>query len=177
MAGSAFNFGIPKLPWINGRDLAGIVIKTATPSAAASHLQVGDVVLVPSTDYRDIRKAAFQEYAIATHFNAARVPPNVSIVGAASVGVAFVAAAFSLGVSLGLDFGRARNPHARGPDLLRVLRDIDTDTPGDIPPDVRAECFSIDAAERARPGDWLAIWGGKFFYVHGCSVIAARLTD
>ncbi|KAF7596214.1 hypothetical protein BBP40_002746 [Aspergillus hancockii] len=151
--GPAFNFAIPSLPWINGRDLAGVVVK-ANP---ASRVQEGDIVLVPSTDYRDIRKAAFQEYAIATHFNAARIPPTHSIYASASLGVAFVASALALGVSLGLDF--SLTPACPGPSLTEVVREIDSDT---IPADIREECYSgLSEIERVRPGDWIAIWGAS----------------
>ncbi|GMF80787.1 unnamed protein product [Aspergillus oryzae] len=126
----AFNFGIPSLPWVNGRDLAGVVVK----ADRSSRVQEGDIVLVPSTDYRDIRKAAFQEYAIATHFNAARIPPTQSIHASASLGVAYVASALALGVSLGLDFSHASA--CPGPDLTEVVRQLDTDT---IPADIRDE--------------------------------------
>ncbi|KAE8381576.1 chaperonin 10-like protein [Aspergillus bertholletiae] len=151
--GPAFNFGIPSLPWVNGRDLAGIVVK----ADKSSRVREGDVVLVPSTDYRDIRKAAFQEYAIATHFNAARIPPTQSIHASASLGVAFVASALALGVSLGLNFSHASA--CPGPDLTDVVRRLDTDT---IPSDIRAECYSGHSqSEKLKPGDWIAIWGAS----------------
>ncbi|KAL5045246.1 hypothetical protein BDW71DRAFT_208583 [Aspergillus fruticulosus] len=69
----AFNFGIPGLPWVFGSDLAGIVVRTSPSHSPCSRIQLGDVVLVPSTDYRDIRKAAFQENAVASHYNAAKI--------------------------------------------------------------------------------------------------------
>lgn len=151
----AFNFGIPSLPWVFGRDLAGTVIKS---SSSSTRLQIGDVVLVPSTDYRDIRKAAFQEYAVTTHYNAAKIPPTTSIYGGASLGVAYVAAALALGVSFGLDFGLAQN--VPGPDLRGFLKDVN---PQDIPEDVRPECLpsSEAGAERVHSGDWIAIWGAS----------------
>ncbi|EED21379.1 oxidoreductase, zinc-binding dehydrogenase family, putative [Talaromyces stipitatus ATCC 10500] len=151
----AFNFGIPSLPWVFGRDLAGKVIKT---SSSSSRLQVGDLVLVPSTDYRDIRKAAFQEYAVTTHYNAAKIPPTTSIHGGASIGVAYVAAALALGVSFGLDFGLARS--VPGPDLRTILKSVNAQ---DIPEDVRPECLpsSEAGAERVKKGDWIAIWGAS----------------
>ncbi|KAJ5320010.1 hypothetical protein N7508_000293 [Penicillium antarcticum] len=152
--GPAFNFGIPSLPWINGRDLAGLVLQVPKGS---SRLKVGDIVLVPSTDYRDIRKAAFQEYAIATDFNAARIPASTSIHAASSVGVAYVAAALALGVSFGLDFSLIKK--APGPNLLNIIHQLDKD---DIPDDIREECFaSFLDSEKPQPGEWIAIWGAS----------------
>lgn len=154
----AFNFGIPSLPWVNGRDLAGIVVE----ADASARVKQGDLVLVPSTDYRDIRKAAFQEYAVATHFNAARIPSTGCVHASASLGVAFVASVLALGVSLGLDLSRA-SPYP-GPNLVEVVHWIDRDK---IPLDIQGECFkSADEAERPQKGDWIAIWGGE------CSTIA-----
>lgn len=126
-----------------------------------SRLRVGDIVLVPSTDYRDIRKAAFQEYAITTHFNAARIPSTTSIHASASVGVAFVAAALALGVSFGVDFSTiSQSP---GPDLVKVVNQLKRN---DIPEDIRDECFSSTReTERPQRGEWLAIWGGMLIFV------------
>ena len=36
-----YNFGLPSFPWINGRDFAGIVVKT---SKGTSRIKAGDVV-------------------------------------------------------------------------------------------------------------------------------------
>lgn len=155
---SAFNFGIPSLPWVFGRDLAGKVIKA---SSSSSRVQNGDIVLVPSTDYRDIRKAAFQEYAVTTHYNAAKIPPTTSIHGGASIGVAYVAAALALGVSFGLDFGLAQS--VPGPDLRNILKGVNAQ---EIPEDIRSECLSSSEveADRVQKGDWIAIWGGTYSF-------------
>ncbi|KAL1885679.1 hypothetical protein Plec18167_001174 [Paecilomyces lecythidis] len=151
----AFNFGIPALPWINGRDFAGVVVQVSNES---SRVRAGDIVLVPSTDYRDIRKAAFQEYAVATHYNAARIPSTTSINEAASLGVAFVASTLALGVSFGLDFSTISGG-AKGPNLPQVLKNTDIN---EIPEDIREECFSsAPESERIQRGDWLAIWGAS----------------
>ncbi|PYH49364.1 zinc-binding alcohol dehydrogenase family protein [Aspergillus saccharolyticus JOP 1030-1] len=152
--GPAYNFGIPSLPWINGRDLAGVVVAVRD---ANSRIRVGDRVLVPSTDYRDIRKAAFQQYAVATHFNAARIPAATGLHVSASLGVAFVAATLALGVSLGLDYTTiAACP---GPNLVEVVQKV---PPTEIPADVREECFAaVPEHERLRKGDWLVIWGAS----------------
>ncbi|PYI18923.1 oxidoreductase [Aspergillus japonicus CBS 114.51] len=153
--GPAYNFGIPALPWINGRDLAGVVV--AVRDAAHPRIRVGDRVLVPSTDYRDIRKAAFQQYAVATHFNAARIPEQTGVHVSAALGVAFVASTLALGVSLGLDLSTiAACP---GPDLVAAVQAI---AAAEIPADVREECFSaVPVQERLRRGQWLVIWGAS----------------
>ncbi|KAH0357171.1 GroES-like protein, partial [Aureobasidium melanogenum] len=149
-----YNFAIPQLPYIAGRDFAGVVVKAP---AASSRLRVGDLVLSPSTDYRDIRKSAFQEYAISTHHNVARIPRNVPTTQAASIGVAYVAAALALGISLGL---RLQSLADRDEiDLWEAVRQVPVSS---IPADIMEECLSgIENAERPQPGDWIAIYGGS----------------
>lgn len=120
-------------------------------------VRVGDVILSPSTDYRDIRKAAFQEFVVSTEHNSARVPRDLPIQTSAAVGVAFVTAALALGVCLGLNF--ATSVELKGPDLFNLLREVD---PSEFASDIRDECLNgITKSERAKPGDWIAIWGGK----------------
>lgn len=115
-------------------------------------------VFGPSTDYRDPRKAAYQEYVVTSHFNVAKVPKKLSTHRAASIGVAFVSAALSLGICLGINFSETENG-PKGPHLLRILQELDQ---GVIPQDVRAECFDgIKSAESPKVGDWFAIWGGE----------------
>lgn len=111
-----------------------------------------------STDYRDSRKAAYQQYALVSDFNACKLPQHLSTKDAAPLGVAFVAASLVLGICLGLDFlGGKTGP--RGPNLLRTIRSISRDQ---LPEDIRSECFdSINESEGAKPGDWIAIWGGE----------------
>ncbi|KAI4720538.1 GroES-like protein [Aureobasidium sp. EXF-10727] len=167
-----YNFAIPQLPYIAGRDFAGVVVRAP---ASSSRLRVGDLVRVacgqqdiqaakksrqvlsPSTDYRDIRKSAFQEYAISTHHNVAKIPRNTRVSQAASIGVAYVAAALALGVSLGLKLSGI--PDQDEVDLWDAVRQLPS---GAIPTDVKEECLSgIENAERPRPGDWIAIYGGS----------------
>jgi NADPH:quinone reductase-like Zn-dependent oxidoreductase len=141
------------LPWINGRDLAGVVVKA---HKSLRRIRVGDVILSPSTDYRDIRKAAFQEYVISTEHNSARVPKDLPIQTSAVVGVAFVTAALGLGVCLGLNFSKSNE--LKGPNLFDLLRAVD---PSSFAEDIIEECVKgIKPSERAKPGDWIAIWGG-----------------
>jgi NADPH:quinone reductase-like Zn-dependent oxidoreductase len=111
-----------------------------------------------STDYRDPRKAGFQEYVVASDFNAVRIPSSISPRAGSTVGVAYVAAALSLGLCMGVDFSTVLD----GPDLSEIVRTID---PEQLPQDIRAECLSgINPGEGALPGDWLAIWGGMLSF-------------
>ncbi|THX78370.1 GroES-like protein [Aureobasidium pullulans] len=151
---SDYNFAIPQLPYIAGRDFAGVVVRAP---AASSRLRVGDLVLSPSTDYRDIRKSAFQEYAISTQHNVAKLPQNVPTTHGASIGVAYVAAALALGVSLGLNLPKVSGQDEA--DLWEAVRKLPQDA---IPIDVAAECLSsIENSERPQQGDWIAIYGGS----------------
>jgi NADPH:quinone reductase-like Zn-dependent oxidoreductase len=111
-----------------------------------------------STDYRDSRKSAYQQYAVVPDFNACKIPSNVSVKEAAPLGVAFVAAALGLGICMGMDFIVAKGG-PRGPNLLRIIRALSRDA---LPQDIRAECFDgIEQSQGAKSGDWIAIWGGK----------------
>lgn len=111
----------------------------------------------PSTDYRDQRKAAYQEYLITSDFNVARLPTGLEVNTAAGLGVAFVSAVIALGISLGFDFSTAQGA-SKGPDLLKKIRDV----PNEIPEDVKEESLSgIDEDDRPQKGDWFVIWGGE----------------
>ncbi|KAK2593092.1 hypothetical protein QQS21_009222 [Conoideocrella luteorostrata] len=147
-----FNFGLPQLPYIAGRELAGTVAKVPSES---SKWKVGDRVTVISTDYRDLRKAAYQQYVVAQGHTVVRLPQHISFEAGSTFGVAFAAASIALGVSLGVDFSHVLG----GPDLYQAVRDIGSD---DLPEDVRNQCLEgIRPDERPRSGDWLVIWGGS----------------
>ncbi|OCK76333.1 quinone oxidoreductase [Lepidopterella palustris CBS 459.81] len=148
-----FNFGLPELPYIAGRELVGQVVRVANDH---SRLHIGDLqVIVVSSDYRDLRKAAYQEYVIASDFNVAKLPPQISVTNGAAIGVAFVAAALSLGVCLGADFSDV----VGGPNLFKLVREHDPEL---LPKDVRSECLGgISENDRAKEGDWVAVWGGS----------------
>ncbi|KAK3705880.1 hypothetical protein LTR37_013033 [Vermiconidia calcicola] len=153
--GADYGFSQPSYPWVNGRDFAGIVVKAPRKP---SRVQQGDVVFGPSTDYRDVRKAAYQEYVVTMGYNVTRIPHGVGVKEGAALGVAFVAAAISLGISFGLDFSKFRSAPG-GPDLLRIVRSLD---PRDVPEDIRNEIFGgISKSERPQPGEWIAIWGAS----------------
>ena len=127
------------------------------PPKISSRIKVGDIVFGPSTDYRDVRKAAYQEYVVTTDYNVARLAPETTVKGGAAIGVSYVAAAIALSVSFGVDLKNLKDA-PRGPDLYRLVRDYEYQ----IPEDVRNECVSnVTSHERPEPGEWLAIWGGK----------------
>ena len=109
-----------------------------------------------STDYRDLRKAAYQQYAVAADSNVVRIPAHISLQDGSTLGVAFVAAVLALGVCMGVDFSSVQD----GPDLLHLLGKMD---PESIPEDIREECLAgIQQTDRAKACDWLAIWGGTY---------------
>lgn len=114
-----------------------------------------------STDYRDIRKAAYQEYCIAAEYNVARLPKHLSFSSASTLGVGFVTAALALGVSMGVDFSGISD----GPDLFDLVRKHEHQ----LPADQRKEALeSLRPQERAQPGDWVVIWGGKCLFPCDC---------
>ncbi|KZM19130.1 uncharacterized protein EKO05_0010208 [Ascochyta rabiei] len=159
-----YNFGIPVLPYVSGRELSGIVVKA--PKAPDSRIREGDVVTIPSTDYRDLRKAAFQEYSIASSFNTIRLPHNISAESGSILGVAFVSAVLALGICMGVSFEDIED----GPDLLKIVRNID---PERLPVDIRKECLeSISEDDRAKAKDYLVIWGGSSTSAHLTKQIA-----
>lgn len=122
-----------------------------------SRFRPGDQVIVISTDYRDERKAAYQDYVVSLDFNTVRLPRTLSPRAGATVGVAYVAAALALGVCLGVDFGAT----AKGPDLRALVARAAASRP--LPDDVRDECAGVrlQEGERARAGDWLVVGGGS----------------
>lgn len=109
------------------------------------------------TDYRDFRKSAFQEYAVVSTFNAVKIPLGFNSSSAASVGVAFVAAALGLGVCFGLRIPRGCNGEKI--DLLEIVR---AQKKEEMSEDVVREVFdAIDPWNRPHTGDWILIYGGE----------------
>ncbi|KAF1943942.1 GroES-like protein [Clathrospora elynae] len=156
--GPDYNFGIPTFPFISGREMVGTVIEAA--KARNSRIHKGDIVIVPSTDYRDFRKAVFQQYSIASTFNTIRLPQNTPVNSGSILGVAFVSAVLALGICMGVSFGSIES----GPDLLDIVRNIDPET---LPSDIRQECLKgVEESERAKAGDWVIIWGGSSTCAH-----------
>ncbi|GAM87622.1 hypothetical protein ANO11243_056490 [Dothideomycetidae sp. 11243] len=147
-----YGFGIPELPYVAGRDA---YCRVVTLPRLTSRLKLNDKVAFVSTDYRDLRKATYQQYVVGTETNVIRIPPHISPLAAASFGVAAVTATLALGVCLGTSFTSI----ADGPDLLAVLQTLDESC---FAHDIKDECLhGISRHERAEPGDWVAIWGGS----------------
>ncbi|KAM0438717.1 hypothetical protein ACHAPT_001474 [Fusarium lateritium] len=157
-----YGFGIPELPYISGREASGTVVRAPR---GPSRVKANDKVIVISTDYRDLRKATYQQYVVASDFNVVRIPKEITINQGATLGVAYVAASLSLSVCLGVDFTDVHD----GPNILNLVREVPEES---LPQDIRGECLNgILPGEGAKPGDWIAIWGGS----STSAVIAAQL--
>ena len=77
-----FGFGIPALPAVNGRDLAGVIVDVGS---AVKRLKKGDKVFGPSTQYRDYRTSAFQSYAVIPDHCLGVVPPTLTLEQASAI--------------------------------------------------------------------------------------------
>ncbi|KAL1859000.1 hypothetical protein VTK73DRAFT_7718 [Phialemonium thermophilum] len=152
---AAYGFALPSLPCLNGREFVGrIVEKNVDPECG---YKIGDLVLAVSTDYRDFRKSAFQQYAVVCCFNAIKVPQKVNPERVASLGVGFVAASIALGVCLGIDFPSFS--HYPPLSLLSVAQGQPRE---EVPSDVAAEVFEgIPPSERPKARDWVLIYGAS----------------
>ncbi|KAL6852110.1 hypothetical protein J3F83DRAFT_570257 [Trichoderma novae-zelandiae] len=145
---------LPSPPCLNGREFTGKIIASEVDQKCS--LQPGEWVLAVSTDHRDLRKAAFQEYAIVSCYNAIRIPKHVDPFQVASMGVSYVAAGLALGVCLGVTF--AKGPKRREFNLLENARMY----PEDVPDDIAEEVFDAMApCYQAQPGEWLLIYGAS----------------
>ncbi|KAK2051336.1 GroES-like protein [Colletotrichum caudatum] len=168
-----FDFAIPQSPYISGKELFGYVVEVGS---SCSRLKLGNWVskllhshpflqpklrriMVISTDYRDPRKATYQEYVASLQFTTVRIPPSLSFEEAATLGVSFVTATLALGVCMGLTLSHVAN----GPDLLSIVHEAKVL----LPLDVRGDCFdNMNRDTRARRGDWIAVWGGSATSAH-----------
>ncbi|RBR26046.1 uncharacterized protein FIESC28_01074 [Fusarium coffeatum] len=150
--GPDFGFGIPELPQVAGRELSGVLVRTADDRSGWAK---GDRVIAISTDYRDSRKGAYQKHVVAKSYNIVRLPDNVSFEQGSTIGVAFVTAAVALSICLGVDFTAVDS----GPDMRQVVDGLKVDS---LPKDVHKEIAQqIPSPDRPEAGDWFIIWGGS----------------
>ncbi|KAH7305231.1 chaperonin 10-like protein [Stachybotrys elegans] len=154
---AAFGFGLPQLPSLNGREFTGRIVASYVEQGCS--LEKGELVLAVSTDYRDFRKAAFQEYAIVSYSNAIRIPRRLqSYSEVASIGVAYVAASITLGVCFGISFTRGKGAEKCNFNLLDIAQSF----PDDLPNDVASEVLhGISFADRPFPGEWILVYGAS----------------
>ncbi|GAA5933161.1 zinc-binding alcohol dehydrogenase family protein [Sporobolomyces koalae] len=133
-----YNFALPVLPALNGRDLAGTIVKIGS---RVERYKVGDRVFAVSTNYRDYRTSSFQQYAVASEHCLGLAPPSVSIEQSAALGVGASTAAIALSSALGLTIRNfasfAWNDGSEG--------ELD---PATLPP-------------RAERGDYILVWGAS----------------
>ena len=130
-------------------------VKVPMPSGVPQETNIYQVLAV-STDYRDFRKAAFQEFAIVCCYNAIRIPPQVDKFRVASIGVAFVAAGLALSACLGVSFTKGK--HSRPFNLLEIAQRDIQQMPEDVLPEIQP---GISPSSRPYPGEWILVYGGK----------------
>ncbi|EXJ80686.1 hypothetical protein A1O3_06970 [Capronia epimyces CBS 606.96] len=93
-----YNFCLPELPWIIGREMAGVVERVGTE---VTNLKPGDHVWT-STYYRDRRAGCFQDLVVVPHHTVFLIPSNLDFHAAAILGVAGLTAAMTLWRWLGV---------------------------------------------------------------------------
>ncbi|ETS79628.1 hypothetical protein PFICI_09481 [Pestalotiopsis fici W106-1] len=131
-----YNFCLPQLPWITGREMAGVVEEVG---AGVAHLHPGQRVWT-STYYRDRRAGCFQDYVIVPQHTVSAMPEAMSYTDGACLGVCGLTAAMTLWrwFEVPLPYGDATS------DMM---------TPPTTPP-----CKPVDAAATTPA---LLIWGGS----------------
>ncbi|EGV64553.1 hypothetical protein PSN45_004866 [Yamadazyma tenuis] len=96
-----YNFAIHSLPWINGRESSGIVVKTGVD---VKEIKEGDNVILVSTSYRDLRTSTFQNYSVIDYRLAIKLPSFLSFEEGATIGVGLITSAIVFYDSFKVDF-------------------------------------------------------------------------
>ncbi|KAK0710842.1 chaperonin 10-like protein [Lasiosphaeris hirsuta] len=108
------NFCLPALPWVVGREMAGVVEGVG---AGVEGVRRGDRVWT-STYYKDRRAGCFQELVVVPAHTVARMPANLGFASASCLGVGGLTAAMTLWRWLGLPM---HPPPADGPGGARQV--------------------------------------------------------
>ncbi|KAH7303855.1 chaperonin 10-like protein [Stachybotrys elegans] len=98
-----YNFCLPELPWITGREMSGVV---ESVGKSVTTWQAGDKVWT-STYYRDRRAGCFQEFVVVPGHTVNRMPEELSFEQAACLGVAALTASMTLWRWLGVPMASA----------------------------------------------------------------------
>ncbi|CZT20642.1 uncharacterized protein RCC_06500 [Ramularia collo-cygni] len=105
-----YKFCMPSLPWINGRECAGVIEAVGT---AVEDLRIGQRVWT-STYYRDRRAGCFQELVVVPQHTVLPLPDLLNFEEAACLGVAGLTAAMTLWKWFELPMVRAAAPSTAG---------------------------------------------------------------
>lgn len=83
-----YKFAIYSFPWINGRELSGVVVAAGLKLVIPVH----ELVVVLSTSYRDLTTLTFQEYTVVDSRLLWKLPHSLSVLLGASIGVGLTTA-------------------------------------------------------------------------------------
>ncbi|KAI1869964.1 uncharacterized protein JN550_005554 [Neoarthrinium moseri] len=118
-----YNFCLPQLPWITGREMAGVVEEVGS---AVQHLEPGHRVWT-STYYRDRRAGCFQESVIVPQHTVSLMSSETSFTSAACLGVCGLTAAmtlwrwFEVPLPYGTPFTPPTTPQSKPADMPLML--------------------------------------------------------
>ncbi|KAK5701364.1 hypothetical protein LTR17_022647 [Elasticomyces elasticus] len=110
-----YNFCMPSLPWIGGREVAGTVEEVGSNVRA---FKVGDRVWA-STYYKDRRAGTFQEFCVVPQHTVLPLPARLDFNAGACLGVAALTAAMTLWKWLAVEM-----PSAQPKSAVTSLRHI-----------------------------------------------------
>ncbi|CAK7203770.1 hypothetical protein SEUCBS139899_006517 [Sporothrix eucalyptigena] len=99
----AYNFCLPSLPWVTGREMAGVVEAVGSD---VSGVKPGDAVWT-TTYYKDRRAGCFQDLVVVPQHTVFPIPTTLDFHTAACLGVAGVTAAMTLWQWLNVPMARS----------------------------------------------------------------------